>query len=337
MFDQFKSRYAHQLDTTMRQIVSMGPAAPEFPVMISYPMGWVDEHNQAYERSTGKRIRPLFLLLCTEASGGDWQEALYAAAAVELLHNFSLVHDDIQDDSPLRHNRPTVWKIWGIANAINAGDLLFSLAFVALQQLATTDLPAEIIIKIWEVFNHTNLELTRGQHLDMWFERQSTITIDDYISMIKGKSAALLATCAQIGCLIGSQDVELSKQYAEFALNLGVAFQIRDDILGIWGDETITGKSTSTDILSKKKSLPVIYGLERSPDLAAIYQKDQLRADDVEQAIGELERCGAQDYARKIETTYYDAALAALNATNPQGEPASKLRQFVGALFNRNF
>jgi geranylgeranyl diphosphate synthase type I len=335
LFEQFKQRYAHELDAAMRQVVAMTPDAPDLPVMLTYPLGWVDEFNQPYDGSTGKRIRPLFLLLCTEAAGGDWREAVYAAAAVELLHNFSLVHDDIQDDSPLRHNRPTVWKIWGIANAINAGDLLFTLAFVALQQLSTIDLPPEILIEIWAIFNRTNLELTRGQHLDMRFEQQSTVAIDDYISMIKGKSAALLATCAQIGALIASHDFELAERYADFALNLGVAFQIRDDILGIWGDEAVTGKSTATDILSKKKSLPVLYGLERSQELVAIYRQDHLQPADVERAVSELERCGARDYTREVETTYYNAALAALSAANPQGAAADGLRQFVSALFNR--
>ncbi len=336
MFKQFQQRYAHELDAAMRKVAATVPDAPDLSVMINYPMGWVDEHGQPYAGSTGKRIRPLFLLLCNEAAGGKWQNAIYAAAAVELLHNFSLVHDDIQDDSPLRHNRPTVWKIWGIANAINAGDLLFSLAYVSLQQLATTQLPPEIIIKLWEIFNQTNLELTRGQHLDMWFEQQSVVAIDDYISMIKGKSAALLATCAQMGSLIASQDTLLAEKYAEFALNLGVAFQIRDDILGIWGDESLTGKSTATDILSKKKSLPVLYGLEHSPDLIAIYQQNELDATDVKRAITQLERCGAHDYAREIETTYYNKALAVLRLAKPQGPAADNLRQFVGMLFNRN-
>jgi geranylgeranyl diphosphate synthase type I len=337
LFDQFRQRYADELDAAISRVLAMAPGAPDLSVMLNYPLGRVDEFNQPYDGSTGKRIRPLFLLLCTEAAGGDWRKAVYAAAAVELLHNFSLIHDDIQDDSPLRHNRPTVWKIWGIANAINAGDLLFSLAFVALQQLSTTGLPPKILIEIWAIFNRTNLELTRGQHLDMRFERQPTVTIDEYLSMIKGKSAALLATCAQIGALIASHDFEMAERYGDFALNLGVAFQIRDDILGIWGDEAVTGKSTATDILSKKKSLPVLYGLERSVDLVAIYQQDHLQSVDVERAVSELERCGAQDYAREVETTYYNAALAALRAANSQGPAADGLRRFVSALFNRVF
>ena len=154
---------------------------------------------------------------------------------MELLHNFSLIHDDIQDDSPTRHGRPTVWKVWGASNAINAGDALYTLAYCALERLSDT-VPADTVIKVWRIFNATTLELTRGQHLDMQFEHQTSVTVDDYISMIRGKSAALVAACAQIGALIASGDDELAARYAEFGLNLGIAFQIRDDILGIWGD-----------------------------------------------------------------------------------------------------
>jgi geranylgeranyl diphosphate synthase, type I len=269
MFEQFAQRYASELDATMRELAALVPhEASGLDVMVQYPFGWVDESGQPYAGMAGKRIRPMFLLLCAEAAGGDWHQALYAAAAVEYLHNFSLIHDDIQDDSPLRHNRPTVWKIWGIANAINAGDVLFSLAFTALQKLREAGIPPEVILEIWGIFNRTNLELTRGQHLDMQFEHRPNVPIDDYISMIKGKSAALLATCAQMGALIATHDEALSRRYAEFALNMGVAFQIRDDILGIWGDAAVTGKSTATDILSKKKSLPVLFGLERSHSLS---------------------------------------------------------------------
>ncbi len=336
MFEQFMKRYAADLDATMRQIVNQLPdRATGFGVMARYPLGWVDEHDRAYESTTGKRIRPLFLLLCTEAAGGEWRQALPAAAAVELLHNFSLIHDDIQDNSPVRHGRPTVWKIWGLANAINAGDAMFSLAYDALEQLSTTGVPAETTLKVWRVFNQTNLELTRGQHLDMRFEKQQNVSVEDYIWMITGKSAALLAACAQIGALIGSGDEQTASQYAEFALNLGIAFQIRDDILGIWGDPGITGKSIATDILSRKKSLPVLYGLERSSELVEIYDYGELSESDVTRAVELLDTLNAHEYAREIEGLYYGKAIQALEKANPQGNAGSGLRQFVDILFQR--
>ena len=203
MIDTIAHRYLPAIDAEMRRVVAAAPAAPDFDVLLKYPLGWVDEDNQPYAQPTGKRIRPLLLLLCTEAAGGDWHDALPAAAAVELLHNFTLLHDDIQDNSPMRHGRPTVWKIWGRANAINAGDALFTLAYCALQRLGS-DHAAGVLLRVWGVFNQTMLELTRGQHLDMRFETQPHVSVDDYLSMVRGKTAALLAACAQIGALVGS-------------------------------------------------------------------------------------------------------------------------------------
>lgn len=338
MFEQFMQRYADELDATMRRVVSAVPDdVPGLGVMVRYPMGWVDEDNQPYHATTGKRIRPLFLLLCNEAAGGEWHNALYAAAAVELLHNFSLVHDDIQDVSPTRHNRPTVWKLWGNANAINAGDILFSLAFVALHRLAETGLRPDTLITVWDVFNRTNLELTRGQHLDMQFEARENVSVDEYISMISGKSAALLATCAQIGALIAECDTQTAQHYADFALNLGIAFQIRDDILGIWGNPDLTGKSVATDILYKKKSLPVLHGLANSAELQAIYHRDSLTEADVQQAVHLLEEHGTRAYAEDVERSYYTKALDMLARANPQGEAAEWLGYFVETLFQRAY
>ncbi len=318
----------------MRQIVDSVPLtdAADFGVMLRYPLGWVDEHNQPYNHTTGKRIRPLLLLLCVEAAGGSWRTALPAAAAVELLHNFSLIHDDIQDDSPTRHGRPTVWKIWGRPNAINAGDALFSLAYEALQRL---QIAPEIAVEVWGIFNRTNLQLTRGQHLDMRFETQTAVSVDEYLSMIRGKSAALIAACAQMGALIGSSDSELAGHFAEFGLNLGIAFQIRDDILGIWGDPDVTGKSTATDILSRKKSLPVLYGLGQSQRLNEVYRTEPFGAAQVSEAVHLLDSVGALDYTQEQEDYYYRQALQSLEAANPQGPAADGLIGLAEFLFQR--
>ncbi len=336
MLTQFFQRYMTELDASMRYTVNSRPKfSSDFGVMLRYALGWVDEHDTPYNLPTGKRIRPILLLLSTEAAGGDWRKSLPSAVAVELLHNFSLIHDDIQDNSLTRHNRPTVWQVWGTANAINAGDALFTLAYCALEELASRDIEPQTIIKIWRIFNDTMLELTRGQHLDMSFEHQAIVTTDEYLSMIEGKSAALLAACAQIGALIASDDDELSAAYMEFGLNIGLAFQIHDDILGIWGDPDVTGKSAATDILSRKKSLPVLYGLNKSEKLMSIYQRQTFTANDVTEAVKTLDAVGARKYAQETETTFYNRALAALESANPLSESGRWLKQLVEALFER--
>ncbi len=322
----------------MRQVIdSISLAdAEDFRTMLRYPLGWVDEHNQPYAQHTGKRIRPILLLLSTEAAGGDWHTALPAAAAVELLHNFSLIHDDIQDDSDIRHGRPTVWKIWGRANAINAGDALFTSAYYALNQLAATAIDSQVILSIWAVFNRTNLELTRGQHLDMRFEQQAAVSVEEYVSMIGGKSAALVSACAQMGALIGSGDEALAAHFADFGRDLGIAFQIRDDILGIWGEPEITGKSAATDILSRKKSLPVLYGLAQSDDLVELYRRPTFSDADVDEAVEQLDAVHAQDYAVEQETRYFRRAVDALEAADSQGKAAQGLLSLAEALFKRS-
>lgn len=308
------------------------PDAEGFATQMRYPLGWVDEHNRPYEHTTGKRIRPLLLLLATEAAGGDWQTALPAAAAVELLHNFSLIHDDIEDDSPMRHGRPTVWQVWGRANAINAGDALFALAHSALNQLRAAP---EIVLKVWSIFNRTCLDLTRGQYLDMRFEHQETVSVAEYLSMISGKSAALVSACAEIGALIGSGSEATAAHFAEFGKNLGIAFQIRDDILGIWGEVEVTGKSIATDVLSRKKSLPVLYGLSQSAALQAVYRSEPFGSEQVAEAVALLNGVNAQGYALEREAEYYQQALQALEYAGADGEALHGLAGLAEALFQR--
>ncbi len=336
MIAQLANRYLAELDITMRRVVDDMITAPDFGVMIRYPLGWVNQDGEPYNPPTGKRIRPILLMLSAEAAGGNFRDALPAAAAVELLHNFSLVHDDIEDDSPTRHGRPTVWVLWGRPNAINTGDALFALAYSAMQRL-TTPTPPEIALKVWAIFNATNIELTRGQHMDMRFERQENVSVDEYVSMIRGKSAALVSACAQIGALIGSHDEVTAAHFADFGLNLGLAFQIRDDILGIWGDPAVTGKSAATDILSRKKSLPVLYGLSQSAELVELYARETFGAEEVAAAVSILDQVDAQAVTQEYETRFYREALQALEQANPQGSAAAGLMKLTESLFQRTY
>lgn len=336
MFQELIQRYAADLDSVLRSTVAALPSATEFDTQVRYALGWVNAQGSPYSQPTGKRIRPLLLLLCVEACGADWHTALPAAASVELLHNFSLIHDDIQDDSPTRHGRPTVWKVWGQASAINAGDAMFSLAYSALARLTEHNIPNHVIITAWRVFNQTNFELTRGQHLDMRFERQKFVSVNEYLSMIGGKSAALIACSANLGALIATGEPSLAAEYDDFGRNLGMAFQIRDDVLGIWGDPAVTGKSAATDILARKKSLPVLYGLAGSEELIELYNHEPFGPDEVDQAVQLLNVLGARSYAEQSEAQYYDKAMAALDRAKPDEKTKVELHRLVEALFQRN-
>lgn len=329
------TRYMPLFDENLRASVQTHLIEAEgFGLMIRYAMGWVDQDDVPYQRTTGKRLRPILLLLVCNAVGGDWQKATPAAVSVELLHNFSLIHDDIQDGSSLRHNRPTVWQVWGIANAINAGDALFTLAYSALSDL-DSNLPPEIVFPIWKKFNATNIQLTRGQHLDMRFEHLDSVSTEEYISMITGKSAALLATCAYIGALVGCGDENRAKKLEEFGLNIGIAFQIHDDILGIWGDPTVTGKSIHTDILSRKKSLPVLFGLAHSAELRELYAQEVFDDAEVIRAVNLLNALKADEFAREQEAFYYEKGIQALTDANITDD--SEIMTLIDFLFERNY
>ena len=300
--------------------------------MITYQMGWTGD--DAGPKATGKQIRPLLVLLSTEAAGGKWQVAIPAAASVELIHNFSLIHDDIEDNSEMRRGRPTVWKLWGEAQAINTGDAMFALANLALVKLGRT-LSPKLALEAEKRFHTTCLRLTQGQHLDIQFEEKEVVSEKEYWQMVSGKTAALLAFCVEVGALCANAPREIQKNYFEFGINLGKAFQVQDDILGIWGDQREIGKSTIGDLLERKKTLPVIYGLTQKK---AFYQQWKDGPIDIEKASilrQILEEEGALTYAQSEAERLTDLALNALDKAQPQGDAGDALKELTTKLLSR--
>ncbi len=300
--------------------------------MLSYHMGWRGEG--AGKKARGKRIRPLLLLLAASATGGNWQNALPAAAAIELIHNFSLLHDDIQDKSETRRGRPTVWTKWGIAQAINAGDGLFISANLSMTGLRD-NFSAETVLKGARSLQETCLNLTRGQFLDISYERRNDLNVGDYWKMISGKTAALLASSTELGALFGGADEKLRFTYREFGHYLGLAFQVQDDVLGIWGNEAQTGKSSASDLLEGKKSLPVLYGLEKEGKFAERWKKGALTEDEIPEMARLLEIEGARLETQRQADQMTELALHALRTANPQGEAGDVLFALAERLLGR--
>jgi len=320
------------IETEMRRsVASDDPALTAFFGMLHYHLGWVDAHFKPARFDAGKRIRPVLTLLCCEASGGDWHAALPAAAAVELLHNFSLIHDDIEDKDPLRRGRPTLWKVWGTAQAINAGDALYTLAHMALNRLSADDIPAERILAARRRFDRACLVLTQGQHLDLGFESRTSVTEAEYLGMVYGKTAALIEAACGLGALANGSD--LVSHYEDFGRELGLAFQIQDDLLGIWGDPQVTGKPAGNDVRHHKKSLPVAYGLDRSTELRRLYAQAEV---DVASAVAELDRVGAREYAARLAEQHHRQALAALDSTGQENEATEALKEMANQLLDRS-
>lgn len=329
------ARYRPAIVAEMRDLFRAGRTSSPFWGMMQYHMGWVNRDFEPEQSDAGKMIRPSLLLLCCESAGGDWQQALPAAAAVEILHNFSLVHDDIEDRSPLRRGRPTVWQLWGEAQAINTGDAMFSLSQLAVTRLHERGVDAETTVTAMRRLNETCIELTEGQHDDMRFETLDAVTTDEYLQMVRGKTAVLIALSAELGARVAGVSAELIDHYSQFGLSLGLAFQVIDDILGVWGDEALIGKSSASDILTKKKSLPIVYGLERSSQLREHYLQPADSPQYVEHATAMLDQVDARPYAETLAKKHSHAALHHLEAADPSGPAAEALQQLTHMLLHR--
>ena len=300
--------------------------------MMAYHLGWSGEG--AGPAVTGKRIRPILVLLTTQAAGGEWQNALPAAAAVELIHNFSLIHDDIEDNSLLRRGRPTLWTKWGVPLAINTGDAMFTLAHMSIMDVEKHT-NKHITLKAVKTLQTTCLRLTQGQHLDITYEDQQELPVDSYWPMIQGKTAALISACTEIGALIAEVDKVKRDAYRRFGRDLGLVFQLVDDILGIWGDTIKIGKSNASDLVAGKKSLPVLYGLAQNGKFAHRWLSGPILPDEVPELASQLEAEGAKDYAQNEADLLTDSALLALQQAKPIGKAGLALTQLAHQLLNR--
>jgi geranylgeranyl diphosphate synthase type I len=269
--------------------------------------------------SSGKRMRPLLGLLTYASIRGDHQAALPGAAAVELGHNFSLVHDDIEDGDTERRHRPTLWALHGIPQAINAGDMLFTLSRKALHRLTDLGFSDTKVLRLMRLHDDTCLALCEGQYLDIWAsERSEPMSVELYFDMIGRKTAALIAASVEAGAVLATDDEAVVDRYRAFGWALGIAFQLNDDLLGIWGEQALTGKEP-TDVARHKMTLPVIYAFEHAgPDdrdrLEAVWRTDKPAAGQVAEAVTLIEKLGGRDYTRDQAREYRDTALAELDA-----------------------
>jgi geranylgeranyl diphosphate synthase type I len=296
--------------------------------MLSYHLG-LDQPDGA----RGKRLRPLVGLLAYQALTNDFRTALPGAAAVELGHNFSLVHDDIEDGDRERRHRPTLWAIWGVPLAINAGDALFALSRLALYRLLEDDVSEHKVLELMRVYDETCLALCEGQYLDISFEGRTDITVDEYLEMIGKKTAALLGASAQAGAILATDDKATIDAFQRFGFHVGLAFQMADDLKGTFWTEEASGKARAGDVRKRKKTLPVIWALEHAsaPDLARlreIYQSRPRATDgalppdadhpmndaEVGEVLAILERCGAREHAMREASRYRRIALDAIAA-----------------------
>ncbi|MCL4378204.1 MAG: polyprenyl synthetase family protein [Actinobacteria bacterium] len=308
IFNKFRT----EIDDEMKSIINAG----NLPLydMLKYHMGWIDERGNSGNFNKGKFFRAtLCMLAFISTDGSNYREVLPAAASIELIHNFSLIHDDIQDNDTQRRHRPTLWYLWGKAQAINAGTAMKVLANLAVLKLQNNMVSYRKQIEVLRILNESCLKMLEGQYLDISFEDKSDVNPDDYITMIEKKTASLIEGAILIGAVLNLDHKDI-KPFKIFGNYLGIAFQIRDDILGIWGSEDKTGKPQASDIRKKKKSYPIIFALKQSPpkvkkDLQKIYKCKKINENYVKKILSYLDFVGAKDFCEEKCSYYYNLAI----------------------------
>ena len=327
----------------------LGRAVPDsseegLHLLLNYHLGWVDRFGQTAisGSSQGKALRPTLCMFACEALDSLQLRAAPAAAALELIHNFSLLHDDIQDQDLERRHQPTAWSIWGIPKALIAGDAMQSTGDLAMLQVEQEGVPPDIALKVSDILTGSYLEMIEGQCLDLEFEGRTDITTDEYLHMIACKTGALIRCGLEAGALLGDGNDETVQAFAEFGEGLGRAFQIRDDYLGIWGDEATLGKATGNDIRRRKKSYPVVFALERAAgaaldDLKRIYSQTELEEDDVQRVLAILDEVGARESAQLLTETAANRALDALAPVSLPDWAREEAEELVDFLARREY
>ena len=353
MFSRYKDRIEEEL----------GRAVPETTgsdvhLLLRYHLGWVDRHGDSAisASSQGKALRPTLCMFACEAltpasraSGKDYGQnrAMPAAAALELIHNFSLLHDDIQDQDLERRHQATAWSLWGIPKALVAGDAMQSTGDLAMLRVAPSTspgkgVPPEMSLRVSATLTGSYLEMIEGQCLDLEFEGRTDITTDEYLHMIACKTGALIRCGLETGALLADGEEGTVRAFARFGEGLGQAFQIRDDYLGIWGDEATLGKATGNDIRRRKKSYPVVFALERAGgaalnDMQRIYSQTELEEDDVQRVLAILDEVGARESSQELTESAANRALEALAPISLPDWARAEAEELVDFLARREY
>ena len=318
------ARYKAPVERELQRAVPSAEASAAY-LLLRYHLGWADRDGVPADSAAaqGKALRPTLCLFACNALTDDYARALPAAAALELVHNFSLLHDDIQDGDLERRHQPTAWHLWGIPRALAAGNAMQCTGDLALLATERGGVPPATVLQVSQILTSSYLEMIQGQCLDLAFEGRTDITTGEYLYMIACKTGALIRCGVEIGAMLGTTDQTAVRAFARFGEGLGQAFQIRDDYLGIWGDEATLGKATGNDIRRRKKSYPVVFALEKAGGgalntLHRIYAQERLQEDDVEQVLSVLDEVGARESAQALTE---EAAARALEALAPAPLP----------------
>ncbi len=330
-------RYRPLIEGELRSVV--GADSGGLRAWMRYHLGWEDATGMPVAASPGKLLRPAAVLLAAEALGTAPERAASAAAAVQLIHDFSLLHDDIEDRSERRRDRATLWTLVGVPQAINTGDGMHVLARLALLRLSERDFEAATVLQAARELDAACLRLVEGQHADMAMEGRSDVARADYLAMIEGKTAAMFATPFALGALLGGGDARTVDAFRAFGRHVGMAFQAADDLLGIWGDPSVTGKPTSDDLRARKMTLPVIAAIEaagpESATLARDYASPPAPTEDYAALADRIERLGGRAATLEFAASEDADARAALERVHLAPAWRAALLEFSALVASR--
>ena len=309
--------------------------SPELARIAQYHIGWADADGRPTSTWSGKLVRPTLALLSSRAANGETEGGIPAAVAIELVHNFSLLHDDIMDGDTSRRGRATAWKVFGVPGAILAGDALAAAAGAVL-----LDADAEGSASASASLMNATQRMISGQGADVSFEQRGDVTLAECLQMAGDKTGALLACACSLGADLVGADRALVQRLAAFGEHVGLAFQLVDDLLGIWGEEDRTGKQVGADLRVRKKSLPVVAALNASDsdELAGLYlSSEPLSEPDVQRVADLVERGGGRDWARDEAARQVAAAEECLAAAGIADAVRHEFQEVAGFIVGRRF
>lgn len=308
----------------------------ELRLPVEYHLGWRAADGSDVPGRSGKFVRPALAVLSAEAAGAPASVGVPGAVAVELLHNFSLVHDDVIDRDAERRHRPTVWAQFGVATAVIAGDALLALAHQTL-----LDQPGAGARVAARSLACATTALIGGEADDMAFEQRLDVSVEECLDMAVGKTGALLACASSIGVLLAEGGVELYEALADYGLNVGLAFQAVDDVLGIWGDPAATGKPAWSDLRDRKKTLPIAMALgsghAAADELRALLSGQLLADDEVARAAVLVEACGGREHTEAEARRFLGAAVEAISAVEIPEATRAELVELARFVVDRDF
>ena len=301
------------IERALREALAGGPK--ELSQCARYVMGWENADGTPATGASGKRIRPALVMFGASLFSTETDQALPGAVAIELVHNFSLVHDEIQDHDMERHGRPTLFALHGTAQAINAGDYLYARAIEALTR---AEVQAERRLLALDLLLTAVDRMIAGQWRDVSFESRMDVTPEEYLEMVAGKTGAMLAAPIAIGAVLAGASRDAAESLRSWGEKIGLAFQVQDDYLGIWGNPDQTGKSNTNDILRKKKTLPLIHGLSTSArvQIEAAFEAERPTMAQVDAVVSALNEAGSASFVREWGERLIASATAELEGMN---------------------